>query len=119
MSASKDDHYKWPLVCVESPYAANEEYTVKQNIEYAKRCVLDCIALREIPFASHLLYSQMLDDTKRIERALGIHMGYQWMLCCDKVVVYIDHGISEGMQAAITFAYSNSMFVERRKLLRI
>jgi hypothetical protein len=35
---------------------------LRRNIRYAQLCVLDCLQRGEAPFASHLLYTQVLDD---------------------------------------------------------
>lgn len=47
-------------VVVESPFAGD----IQKNIEYARKCMADCLKRGEAPFASHLLYTQdgILDD---------------------------------------------------------
>lgn len=84
------------LVILESPYAGD----VARNVEYAKRCALDCLNRGESPMVSHLLYTQILDDTKPDERKLGIAAGLAWRGVADYSVFYIDYGMTPGMEAA-------------------
>ena len=90
------------LVYIESPYAGD----VEANLEYLRRCMKDCIARGEAPFASHGLYTQpdVLDDTKPEERAKGIRCGEEWRTVADYTVVYTDRGISPGMEVGIACA---------------
>ena len=84
------------LVILESPYAGD----VARNVEYAKRCALDCLKRGESPMVSHLLYTQMLDDTKPDERKLGIAAGLAWRDVADCSVFYVDYGWTPDMEAA-------------------
>lgn len=90
------------LVIVESPYAGD----VEANERYARACMADCLRRGEAPYASHLLYTQpgVLDDTKPEERKLGMDAGFEWRWPADATVVYLDRGISKGMQAGIEHA---------------
>lgn len=99
-------------VILESPYAGD----VEKNVSYAKQCMLDCIRRNEAPFASHMLYTQILDDLKMDERDLGIEAGLVWGKVADKTVVYTDLGVSRGMQLGIDRAKSEGRTVEFRKL---
>lgn len=105
---------KKPIVLLESPYAGK----VKQNVEYAQRCLADCLKRGEVPVASHLLYTQpnVLDDTIPEQRQLGIDAGHEFLRVVDKVVVYIDKGISEGMKLGIERAKAANVPVELRSL---
>jgi len=58
-------------VIIESPYAGDQ----KLNTEYARQCMRDCLNRGEAPFASHLLYTQVIDEKKTKERNLGIQAG--------------------------------------------
>lgn len=84
-------------VIIESPYAGH----IERNAAYARACMLDCLERGEAPFASHLLYTQVLRDEEPEERAQGIEAGLAWHVCADRVAVYEDLGISGGMQIAI------------------
>lgn len=86
-------------VVVESPYAGvgNE---VQVHVTYARACIKDCLERGEAPIASHLLYTQpgVLDDKIKEQRAVGMAAGFEWGAMAEEVVVYTDHGISDGMR---------------------
>ncbi len=102
------------LVVIESPYAGD----VEANVAYAKRCMLDCIARGEAPYASHILFTQagILDDLDAAERKLGIDAGFAWGARADVVVVYVDRGISRGMEQGIARALAANESIEFRSL---
>lgn len=102
------------LVIIESPFAGN----IMVNIDYARRCIRDCIDRGEAPFASHLLYTQpgILDDTNHEQRKLGIQAGFEWGRLAEARVVYTDLGISPGMKAGIEEAEKLGQPVEYREL---
>ena len=62
------------LVIIESPYMGN----VKSNIAYAQQCMGDSLKRGEAPFASHLLYTQILDDTIPQQRMMGMQRAFEW-----------------------------------------
>lgn len=100
-------------VIIESPYAGD----VKKNVEYARKCMRDCFDRGEFPFASHLLYTQCLDDAIPNERTLGINAGLEWGKHAEKTVVYTDLGISKGMKYGIENALDNGRLIEYREIL--
>lgn len=100
------------LVILESPYAGE----IGENISYAMDCLRDCLKRNEAPFASHLLYTMVLDDHEPTERHLGIEAGLAWGAVADATVVYTDRGISEGMQKGIARAEAEGRPVEFRTL---
>jgi len=102
------------LVILESPFAGN----VKENLEYARKCMRDCFMRGEFPFASHLLYTQdgILDDDLSDERKLGINAGLCWGKFASKTVVYTDFGITEGMKQGIERAKREGRKIEFRKI---
>lgn len=106
------------LVILETPFAAPTPEGIEENIAYAKRCLKDCLLRGEAPIASHLLFTQpgVLDDTKPEERALGIGAGHAWYRTAEAAVVYIDRGISRGMQAGVEAAKAAGVPVELRSL---
>ena len=55
----------------------------------------------------------ILDDTKPDERKLGIEAGYAFWPLAEKMVVYIDYGVSGGMSKAIDMWKSD---IEFRKI---
>lgn len=98
------------LVVIESPYAADpdaDEYTktkqVIENVDYARRCMLDSLMRGEAPYASHLLFTQpgILDDGNPTERKLGIAAGLAWGDKADLTAVYMDKGVTSGMKQGI------------------
>lgn len=106
------------FVVIESPYApqskdpAEAAVELARNISYARAMMRECIKSGQVPFASHLLYTQdgILDDTNPHERKNGIEAGFSiaealffdstlndgrftWLFC-------VDRGVSKGMQLA-------------------
>ena len=81
------------LVILESPYAGD----VEANVAYARACLLDSLHRGEAPIASHLLHTQVLDDTAPEERALGPALSRYPAV---STAFYVDRGWSRGMCAA-------------------
>lgn len=100
------------LVIIESPYAGE----VESNVAYARACMADCLRRGEAPLASHLLYTQMLDDLRPGERMLGIDAGLAWAERADATVVYADRGTSRGMEYGIVHAKKHGRPIEYRTL---
>lgn len=101
-------------VIIESPYAGD----VQTHVDYARACLLDSLGRGEAPFASHLLYTQVLDDSDPVERSVGIMAGFGWAVHAQLTAVYTDLGISAGMEAGIEHARRRGRRVEYRKLPR-
>ena len=101
-----------PLVIVESPFAGDRE----RNHRYLKAAMRDCVDRGEAPFASHMLYTQFLDDDVPDERTAGIESGLAWGRHAEKTVVYDDLGISRGMQFGIDRANAEDRYIEYRTL---
>jgi hypothetical protein len=99
-------------VLLESPFAGN----VEQNTQYARAAMLDCLKRNEAPFASHLLYPQVLDDQNPAQRESGIQAGLAIGALLEKTVVYTDLGISRGMQLGIEAAQKCGRPIEYRTL---
>ena len=100
------------LVIIESPYMGN----VKSNVAYAQKCMSDSLLRGESPFASHLLYTQVLDDTKEIERLTGMSRAFNWYRHADLMAVYTDKGISKGMEMGMEVAKNLGINIEYRNL---
>jgi len=101
------------LVIIETPYAAPD---VTENVAYARDCMADSLARGEAPFASHLLYPQVLDDYDPTQRLLGITAGLAWAARSHATVVYTDRGISSGMAMGIELATQLGHPIEYRVL---
>ena len=102
------------LVIVESPYAGD----VEKNVEYARAAIRDSLSRGEAPIASHLLYTQpgILDDDIPDERAWGIDAGLAWREVAEASVVYIDLGVSRGMEYGIKAALASQVNIEFRSI---
>lgn len=108
------------LVTLESPYAAPTAEGIAANVEYARACVRDALARGEAPIASHLLYTQpgILRDEVPEERQWGIDAGLAWRTASEATVVYMDRGLSRGMEYGIAAAKAAGKPVEYRHLKR-
>lgn len=102
------------LVILESPYAGDTE----ANVAYARACVRDSLMRGEAPIASHLLYTQpgILNDADPRDRELGIAAGLAWKSVAHASVVYMDRGLSGGMQRGIEAATAAGLKVDCRLL---
>ena len=99
-------------VIIESPYAGD----IERNTAYARAAMFDCLLRGEAPFASHLLYTQVLIDADPEQRAFGIWAGLEWGRLADRTVVYQDYGITEGMSQGIARASLENRPVEYRNI---
>ena len=104
------------LVIIESPYAGD----IELNLKYLRAAMRDCLLKGEVPFASHALYTQpgVLDDSDPQERKLGIEAGFKWAEAHPEAVrvVYVDLGISSGMDEGIRHAHAIGQQIEYREL---
>lgn len=109
-------------VYVETPYSGN----IEENVDYAIRCMRDCLARGEAPFLSHLLYTQapegrgfVADDSEHVTsvgRHAAINAAQEWRKVADATVVYTDRGMSGGMHAGIAHAKTVGQAIEYRSL---
>lgn len=111
-------------VILESPYATESSLPLiaawqrRRNVRYARAALRDSLLRGEAPLASHLLYTQpgVLRDAIAKERACGIAAGLSWQAFADACVVYVDLGISRGMNDGIKAAKQAGLDVELRRL---
>ena len=108
------DPATWPFVIVESPYGSDAADVVAANVAYANEACFDCLRRFEVPYASHLFFSPFLNDNKPEERRLGIRAGYAMWTGAAKVVLYLDLGMSTGMNLALEHAKRIGMRYETR-----
>lgn len=99
-------------VIIETPYKGD----TARNMRYLYDCINDSLNRGEAPFASHLMYTRVLDDSKPDERELGINAGFTWRTCLTPTIVYTDLGISQGMKNGIAHANQVGSPVEYRSL---
>ena len=71
----EEDIVQGEFVVIESPFKGNTPAEEAENTAYAKEVMRDSLYRGEAPFASHLLYPQMLDDANEHERRMGIEAG--------------------------------------------
>lgn len=100
-------------VIIESPYAGD----IDNNVSYARLCLKDSLMRGEAPIASHLLHTQVLDDTIKEEREMGIKAGLEWLRVAELMAVYVDLGISKGMKSAINEALIKGVQIEYGNIL--
>ncbi len=104
------------VVQFESPFGADNAGDIVRNVAYALVGMRDSLYRGEAPFASHLLYTQMLDDADKDERFMGITAGLAIGENAAATVVYDDLGISRGMKMGIDHAHELGRPVEYRRL---
>lgn len=104
-------------VIIESPFHGKTQEELAANIKYVREACRDAALLhQEVPFASHLFFTQFLDDTNPEERQLGINMGYDFWEKADKIIFYVDKGMSPGMKDALARAVMEDKPFEKRYL---
>lgn len=86
------------------------------NEKYGKGALYDCLSRGESPFASHLLYTQVLNDFNPTERKIGINAGLAFYKIADICAVYEDLGLSSGMLLGIDRARILNVPIEYRSL---
>ena len=104
------------LVLIESPWKAKSIAEQVRNSAYARLCLRDSVSRGEAPFASHLLYTQIFDESVPMERLTGIELGLAWGSMAAKTIVYEDYGITQGMMIGIKRALSESRVIEYRSI---
>jgi hypothetical protein len=80
-------------VILESPFVGD----IQANLEYARKCALDCLKRGESAWGSHMIWPQFLDDSDPRERELGMRAGRAWSDLADFHAFYTDRGWSRGM----------------------
>ena len=93
-----------PFTVIESPFSAPTIEGLVRNVQYAMLAVRDSLNRGEAPYASHLFYTQMLDDNNAGERQLGMDAGLTICQHADQTAVYTDLGVSRGMEYGIETA---------------
>lgn len=104
---------KHKIVIIESPYKGN----ISRNRIYAIQALRHSLLLGEYPIASHIMYTEALDDNIPKERAIGIQAGLKLGRMAKKTVVYADYGISSGMRLGIEDALKYGRKVEIRCIM--
>jgi hypothetical protein len=99
------------IVAIESPFKPSadeikkydgrfsEAELLRQNLIYARLALKNSMNRGEAPFASHLLYTQVWDETPELRDA-GIKAGLELYTRVDGIALYVDLGRSAGMRNA-------------------
>lgn len=107
-------------VILESPFreldGEDPVMSRKANARYRQACIRDSLKRGEAPFASHQMYTEALDDAALAERTLGMTAGFAWHAQADAMVVYMDRGVSSGMERGMENASRLRLPIERRWL---
>src|SRR5208337_1854682 len=115
-------------VIIESPFSSGTLISipdvVARNERYLDACMLACLRRDESPYASHGLYTRpgVLKDILPDERKLGMMAGWCWLEVMSAAglnglsVVYLDLGMSSGMEDGIKRARALGVEIEERRL---
>lgn len=101
-----------PLTIIESPFSGD----TFRNVLYAQAAVRDSIARGETPFASHLFFTQVLQDELLDEREQGFRLASRFYGFAKQVVLYTDLGISKGMIWGMERARDHGIPVVQRQM---
>jgi hypothetical protein len=97
------------IVIIESPFKPSNETVaqyvgrysraelLRQNLVYARLCLLNSLGRGESPLASHLLYTQVWSESNDLREA-GIKAGIEMYHRADLSALYVDLGVSAGMR---------------------
>ena len=105
-----------PRVIVESPFASTSPTGMSDNLDYLRRCLRDSWERGENPFASHLFYPFFLHESDPEERKAGIEAGYALWQGAEKIIFYVDRGMSPGMVLALNRAKQEGFVAETRTI---
>ena len=86
---------------------------------YALKAMADSLRRGEAPFVPHLLYPKVMPDDHLPSRELGVGAAMAWLGVAERLVLYVDHGISAGMRSEIQAAALLGVETEKRKILGI
>lgn len=111
-----------PRTIIESPFGRRVDGTpctpaeMERNTRYVRRALADSLRRGEAPFASHALYPLVLDDATPEERRAGMESGFAWGEKADQIVVYADHGVTDGMAEGIERHEQNGLEIFYRNI---
>lgn len=96
------------LIYVCSPLKGDISGNILKGAEY-------CFAIArcgDIPIAPYVYFTRFIDDRVQKERELGLNMGLVLLHRCDRLAVFLKHGVSEGMLNEIRSAKESDMPIE-------
>jgi hypothetical protein len=115
------------IVIVESPFKPSDDTVaryrgqysraelLRQNLVYARLCLLNALGRGESPLVSHLLYTQVWGESNDLREA-GIKAGIEMYQRADQAALYVDLGVSEGMKEGQAHAQLIGVDTSRRLL---
>lgn len=95
------------IAIVESPYRSETDFELLRNLAYARALVHHFTMRGLSAHASHLLYTQCLDDRDPEQRRLGIEAGLALLRVADVHAFGVDLGVSDGMRLGMEKAKSH------------
>lgn len=124
------------FISIESPYSNVNPNIVNRNVCYALLAIKDSINnYNEASYAAHLLHTQLVFNGKPyyvgdwicripivlnyfdgIKREKVLKLTNNVRKKADKIVLYVDFGITPGMEHARKFAIENNIPIEERNL---
>lgn len=100
------------IIYVATPYRAETEPQFENQLKYTQDICRDLMLKGHTIIAPHLMYPSFLDDNIKEERDIGIQGALKLLSVCDRFVLGVNYGISEGMRAEIKMAKSLGLVVE-------
>jgi hypothetical protein len=88
------------IVCCESPYKSSSAREFQRNLAYCRALCRFVLDRGDVPMASHLDITQVLDDKDPAQREKGIAAGLARLRVADIHLFGIDLGWSSGMEWA-------------------
>jgi hypothetical protein len=117
------------VVALESPYHSEDPKILKRNIAYAIQASKHSLTLGDVPFPSHLIFTQLVKPDGSVgyvhdgivdefggSREKVIEATQAVRQRCDAIVMYVDFGVSNGMAYAAEFARKHGIPIEERRL---
>lgn len=89
------------IVVVESPFGSRSPLVRKANRLYANHLMRGVFEQGKVPIASHVFYTEALDDTVPEERLLGMAAGFHLGDLAQECWIGVDLGVSSGMTEGI------------------
>lgn len=104
------------VVYIATPWRTAPGHGRAARLDYVRRAVQDSLARGESPVAPHMLFHGLLDDDKADERAAGMDAGMAALWACERLAVYEDHDVTEGMEREIEAAREMGMPIDYRRI---
>ena len=106
------------MVIIDSPLKGVDDYETAMNILYAKACVHDSLLKNELALSPDIFYAQddVLDEEIRKEKSLRKKSKLAWQKRAEKIVLYVDRGISREMNKNLKIAKEDGKEIEYRNL---